>query len=352
MRLARPYRGLGRHAMSVSLRPRRLVAIAVLSCPVFVAAGATAARARRQTPAQRMQEAARALLDAATGHLADLQTGSDNPERRNWGYAPVPRRGLPLFAVSDAIRQRIWDLVDTGLGERGRRQAREVIALEERLFRRSGDDDRLDPGRYFVTLFGVPGRLGDWGWRFEGHHLSLNFRIRDGRVVGSTPAFFGGEPARSGEPDAPEPFAAEEADARALVTSLPESLRRAAVISSSAPKDVLTGNDVPAARPPLLGVSHEQLDDDARERLVGLLQLYASRFAPELAAAELSAIDAAGLARVHIAWAGGLEPGEPCYYRIQGPTFVVEYSVTGDDAGHVHTVWRDFASDFGGDPTR
>lgn len=317
-------------------------------------AGASPIRAAGPTPAQRMQDAARALLDAASDHLADLQTGSDNPERRHWGYAPTPRKGLPLFAVSDEVRQRIWELVDVGLGERGRRQAREILALEELLFRRSGDDDRLDPRRYFVTLFGVPGRFGEWGWRFEGHHLSLNFRIRDGRVVGFTPAFFGGQPARAAEEDrdAPEPFAAEEDDARALVASLPESLRRLAVISSSPPDDILTGNDVPVARPPLLGVSHDQLPEEARERLAGLLQLYASRFAPELATAEMSAIDAAGLAGVHIAWAGSLEPGAPCYYRIQGPTFVIEYSATGDDASHVHTVWRNFTADFGGDPTR
>lgn len=330
----------------------RLVAAAL--CTALLG-GAGALHAGRGAPGQRMQDAGRALLDVAGDHLADLQTAADSRERLVWDYGLVPRRGLPLLAVrDDAVREAVWGLVDTGLGERGRRQARQVLTLAEIASARDDRDDMDDPGRYFLTVFGVPGRLGRWSWRFEGHHLSLSFALLDGTVVGTTPAFFGAGPARvdDGPHAGLRPFAAEEDDARALVRGLSAELQRRAVLSSDPPADILTGADVPAARPPLLGVSYRDLDAGDREAVVALLSLYASRLMPELAAAEMAAIEAAGMERVHFAWAGSLEPGQPCYYRIQGPTFVVEYDYVQEDTDHVHTVWRNFERDFGNAPLR
>lgn len=335
----------------MSRRGARAAGTALLAALV----GATSASGAGAGAGERMQDAGRALLDAVTARGMGVQAAADDAERLNWNYTPVPRRGLPLLAAEDdALRERMWALVDTGLGERGSRQAREIVALEEVLYARSDEDDRRNPGRYFLTLFGVPGSRGRWGWRFEGHHLSLNFSLRDGSVVGTTPAFFGGSPARVDEgPHAGlRPFAAEEDDARAFVQSLSPEQRRRAVLAQTAPRDILTGNDVPAARPALLGVAYTDLDDERRRALLALLSLYASRLSADLAAEEMAAIEAAGIETLRFAWAGSLEPGQPHYYRIQGPGFIIEYDNAESDAGHVHTVWRNFERDFGNDPLR
>lgn len=334
--------------------PRIVLVLVTLTCAPAGRAAAGAAAQTPQSPGRHMQDAARALLDAATDHLADLQTGAENPERRRWSYETEPRRGLPLLAVDDeTTRQRIRDLVDSGLGDRGRQLVSQILALQEVRYARSGNDDRLDPGRYFITLFGTPGPLGRWGWRFEGNHVSLSFRVRDGRVVGTTPMFFGADTTGLDPLDVDvelRPFAPEDEGARALLTGLEESARRTALVAASAPDDILTGNDVPAARPPLMGIACAEIDPDSRARLLDLLRLYASRLAPELAEREMQAIEDAGLDSVRFAWAGHEEPGQPHYYRIQGPGFLIEYSATGEDARHVHSVWRDFERDFGNEP--
>lgn len=306
-------------------------------------------------PGAAMQAAARELLDMPLPpEVSNFQGAWDDPERLDWAYVPVSRTGLPLLFLDEQGREKVWGLVSTGLGERGMGQARDIVSLESILYERSGRDDRRDPGRYFVTIFGVPGRFGNWGWRFEGHHLSLNFTLRDGKVLSTTPAFFGGNPAhvQEGEHTGLRPFAAEEDRARELVRSLPEPLRRQAIYSAEAPADILTSDDVPAARPPLLGVRVGDLGPEARADMETLLALYAARLDPELAAAELARIEADGMGELRLAWAGSLEPGQPHYYRIQGPSFVIEYDNTQDGANHVHTVWRDFERDFGNDPLR
>ncbi|HJO05334.1 MAG TPA: DUF3500 domain-containing protein [Acidobacteriota bacterium] len=266
----------------------------------------------------------------------------------------MPRQGFPLREMTEAEREITWDLVASGLGERRLRQARDVIKLEEVLYERSEQSDFRDPDQYLISVFGAPGSLGRWGWRFEGHHLSLNFTLLDGRVVGTTPAFFGGNPAYVGEGlhSGLRPFAEEEDRARLLLHNLGPAERRTAVFTDTAPDDILTSNSQVATRPTATGIRYGQLAESQQQALWGLLELYAARLEDSLAESELAEIRARGLDELRFAWAGGLEAGEPHYYRIQGPTFVVEYDNTQNDANHVHTAWRNFERDFGRDPLR
>jgi hypothetical protein len=211
-----------------------------------------------------------------------------------------------------------------------------------------------DPDLYFLSVFGEPGGRGEWGWRVEGHHLSLNFTLRDGRVVSATPSFFGANPAevRRGPHQGLRTLAPEEDLGRALYRSLEGALRQKALLSAEAPADIVTGNAKQAELGAPAGVALAEVSPAQRAALMELVEMYAHRLRRELAEEELARLRAAGLEKIHFAWAGVSEPGQPHYYRIQGPTFVVEYDNTQNNANHIHTVWRNFATDFGLDPLR
>ena len=339
----------GRHQ-----RRSTTAALAVATFTLTLAASTVAAQ-ESFAPDPGMRHAARALLNSSEGERRHWGlTGFEDEERLNWAYTPVPRSGFPLREMTDEERELTWNLVASGLGKRGLQQARDAIRLEEVLYERSEQSDFRDPDQYLISIFGAPGSLGRWGWRFEGHHLSVNFTLLDGRVVGTTPAFFGGNPAYVGEGlhSGLRPFAQEEDRARLLLQNLDPAARRTAVFSPTAPDDILTSNSKVAVRPTVAGIRYAQLRESQQQALWELLELYAARLEPSLAQSELAEIRAHGLDELRFAWAGGLEAGEPHYYRIHGPTFVVEYDNTQNDANHVHTVWRNFERDFGRDPLR
>jgi len=335
---------------------RRSTTVSLVVATVTLTLAASTVPAQQSFPADPgMRHAARALLNSSEGERRHWGlSGFEDEERFNWAYTPVPRQGFPLREMTDAERQITWNLVASGLGERGMQQAREVIQLEEVLYERSEQSDFRDPDQYLISIFGAPGSLGRWGWRFEGHHLSVNFTLLDGRVVGTTPAFFGGNPAYVGEGlhSGLRPFAQEEDLARLLLQNLDPAARRTAVFSPTAPDDILTSNSQLATRPTTAGVRHDQLTEPQQQALWELLELYAARLEASLAESELAEIRAHGLDELRFAWAGGVEASEPHYYRIHGPTFVVEYDNTQNDANHVHTAWRNFERDFGRDPLR
>jgi len=213
---------------------------------------------------------------------------------------------------------------------------------------------RRDPELYFVTIFGEPDEGKSWGWRWEGHHLAFNFTVVEGAHVFFTPGFIGSNPARI--PDGPrqgERVLAEEEDlARALVKALDPGQRNIAVLDGTAPRDILTGNKRRVDPLALAGIFAGQLSASQRRQLTALIRLYVDRFRPRLAEETWAKISADGLDRITFAWAGGLEPGEGNYYRIQGPTFLVEFDNTQNNANHIHSTFRDFKGDFGHDLLR
>ena len=344
-------------AFSISGRvTHRSTASVIASVVVVLTLVGSTGRGQESFPADPgMRDAARNLLSSSEGERRHWSlTGFEDKERFNWAYTPVPRNGFPLREMTETERDITWDLVASGLGERGLRQAQDVIRLEEVLYERSERSDFRDPDQYLISIFGAPGSLGRWGWRFEGHHLSVNFTLLDGRVIGTTPAFFGGNPAYVGDGlhSGLRPFAQEEDRARLLLQNLDPATRRTAVFSSIAPDDILTSNSQVASRPTIVGVRYGELAASQQQALWELLELYAARLEASLAESELAEIHAHGLDKLRFAWAGSIEAGEPHYYRIHGPTFVVEYDNTQNDANHVHTVWRNFERDFGRDPLR
>ncbi len=322
----------------------------------FLALALATVTALAHSPAEEMAEAANNFLAALTPEqraeaVYELQDG----ERLNWHFIPRERKGLPLKAMTPAQQHLAHGLLSSGLSNRGYVKATTIMSLESVLKEiEQGKGPARDPERYFFTIFGQPEAKGTWAWRVEGHHLSLNFTVVDGEVAGATPSFFGTNPGevREGPRKGLRVLGAEEDLGRQLVKSLSEEQRTVAILQTAAPQDVITSTNRHVQ--PLVpdGLPASKMTQAQKQNLSLLLSEYVSRHRPELAEMDMRKIQAAGLDKIHFAWAGGLEPGQAHYYRVQGPTFVMEYDNTQNNANHIHTVWRDFDHDFGGDLLR
>jgi hypothetical protein len=306
--------------------------------------------------------AATAMTAAAEGLLTGLSDEQraravfpfDDAERTNWHFIPRERRGLPLEAMSPPQRELARALLQTGLSAEGLATAETVMSLERVLFDLGSNPASRNAERYYFSVFGEPRADRPWGWRVEGHHLSLNFTVVESAPVAWAPAFFGANPAevRSGPRAGLRALPREEDLARALVSSLGREQREAAIVSAEAPPDILSEVRPEAAPLTPSGLAAARLSAVQREQLAALLEVYLGKMDAALAATRRAAIDEAGFDAVSFAWAGPEQPGAPHYYRIQGPSFLVEYDNTQDGANHVHTVWRDFDGDFGRDVLR
>ncbi len=276
-----------------------------------------------------------------------------DPNRFDWHFIPRQRKGLAIKDMNSGQRALAQAFLASGLSTRGYMQAEMIMSLDQILKEIEPGPPKTpyrDPENYSFTLFGTPGDAANWGWRVEGHHLSINFTIVDGKQVVGGPVFFGTNPAevRDGPRKGLRILAEEEDLGFALVNSLTEAENKVAIIDAKAPKEIITGNERKANPGPPVGIAYNELTDKQKQDLVELTEMYAHRVRPELAGADLDKIDKSGWDKVHFAWAGALAPGQPHYYRIHGPTFLAEFdSVQG--ANHIHSVWRNAADDFGED---
>lgn len=282
----------------------------------------------------------------------------ENDERLRWHFIPTEmfaRNGLTVKEMTAAQREAAHALLRTGLSQHGYAAATTIMSLENvlRVIETNGQFVR-DPERYFLSIFGSPSAAGTWGWRVEGHHISLQFTVVKGAVTVSAPTFFGSNPAevRDGERKGLRVLGFEEDPARALLNSLTPAQRSKAVLSAQAPGDILTMNKLPIDPLTGGGIKASELDAAQRTALTTIIEAYTGLMAPEVGTLRLAAVRKAGLDSVSFAWAGEAERGKKHYYRVQGPTFLIEYDNTQNDGNHVHSVWRDFAGDFGRDVLR
>jgi hypothetical protein len=308
-----------------------------------------------------MPTAALRLLDRLGDRPEARLPFEDEDERRNWHYIPRARRGLALAEMDAGQANAAYDLLATALSLHGFATATAVMALEDVLDRIEGGHRHRHHRDYSVSVFGAPSVAADapWGWRFEGHHLSVNVTLVDGEVE-ATPLFFGANPAEllapSGHPIT-RPLAAEEDLALALFGALTPDQRDAAVLGDQAPDDILSQaaprlDAADGTLPdPTEGVRLGALTGEAATLAEGLVRLYVGRLEPRLADAWWRRIEP-GWGDVHLAVAGEARHRRPQYYRLSGPSLLVEYDNTQNDANHVHTVVRDPDGDFGDDLLR
>lgn len=331
-----------------------LVAISVMAAAVILGR----AEPGKPTPATgtAMVEAAQNLLAGLSDELrAKASLPFDDPARLEWHYYPTtpqPRKGAVFKAMTPAQKDLVKALLRTGTSKEGYATALNVIALDGILRDIENTEwarTYRDPDLYYVIVFGKPARTGKWGWRIEGHHLSLNYVLEDGRVTAQTPSFFGANPGEvpSGPSKGLRVLPREEDLARRLYTSLDGPARRKATISEQPPFDILTEVKAQPKPLPAEGLPCSEMGPRQRELMQELLRVYAGKHPAEVAERMLQDVTGAGLDRVHFGWSGSPQPGQPHYYRIGGPTFVVEYCNTQNRANHIHSVWRSYAGDFG-----
>lgn len=360
--------------------------------------------------ADRMAQAAQAWLDTLDPEQRAVAGGAvpraDDDERLRWFYTPTDHGGLTVHEQRPAQQRRAMALVASGLSEAAYVTVATVMGLENVLDRAEGfvatfgRDRGRDPGLYYLRVFGEPGGAAPWAWRFGGHHVSVNVLVVDGRVASTTPLFLGADPASSPLLGGAvlRPLGAVEDLARDLVRSLDADLAATALLLPRAPSDIVAGNrsrvsagdrviplagvwrapfDDPGEQAKLQtmsdaiddtaglddadhaavaltdaprGVPASALDGGQRERLRALLGCYLGRVpdgVSPLARYTPTPDGDAALDAVHLAWAGSTVPGEPHYYRLQGPRLLLEWDNTQRQVNHAHSVWRDPESDFG-----
>ena len=341
--------------------PRLLLSIA---CLLLAGAGAMVAAER----------SANAMTDAATKFLASLTPEQrqqaafafESDERTHWNFIPTetfPRKGLTVKDMTEPQRALAHNLMKAGLSQRGYMTATAIMELEnilgaleqrERDGGRQAEGFRRDPVRYFFSVFGTPSKKATWGWRVEGHHVSLHFTVANGTLVASSPSMFGSNPAEV--PDGPRKgtriLAAEEDTARTLLMALDATQRTQATINAVAPNEIVTTNKLAVTPLSPVGIQASAMTPAQRDMLMKVIDVYAGFMADDVAADRMARLKKAGLEKIAFAWAGEAERGKKHYYRIQGPTFLIEYDNTQNNGNHIHSVWRDFTNDFGRDLLR
>jgi hypothetical protein len=300
---------------------------------------------------------------AATAFLASVSDAQKakasfewkDAERLNWHFIPRERKGLPIKELDEKQRALAKALLASGLSKSANEKALNIMSLESILKELEGPNGRMvrDPELYYFSIFGKPGSSATWGWRVEGHHLSLNFTIVGGKVVLGGPTFLGTNPAevKSGPRQGTRVLGQDEDMARELVKSLDAEQQKEAVFAEKAPADILAMPGKVAAQTPL-GLAASKMNEAQSTQLMKLIKEYANRLRGELAAQDIERAEKAGKEKLHFAWAGGLNRGDGHYYRVQGPGFIIEYDNTQNGANHVHSVWHDLANNFGEDALR
>jgi hypothetical protein len=342
-------------------RPTTLAKLAVgFFCVAGLAAVALVAREERPAGDQ-MTDAANQFLESLSAEQQKKASFEfDDPHRTAWFFTPQQdkdrnptRKGLRFEELNEEQKNKALALLKTGTSAHGFEEATTIMSLEEILrdVEKKGAMVR-NPGWYFVSVFGKPSKTGKWGWRIEGHHLSVSFTLDRGQIESPTPYFFGANPAvvkngpRTGLRTLPE----VEDIARDLIKSLGADQVKTAHRDKHFPE---IAENTPAAKiGDPVGLSAEKMTDKQRETLAKLLTAYTDRMPPNIGAAEMKAAKDAGIEKIYFAYSGETDPGKPYTYQVQGPTFVAQFlniqaDSSGNPANHIHSVWRRLPTDFG-----
>ncbi|MEP7279332.1 MAG: DUF3500 domain-containing protein [Bacteroidota bacterium] len=281
----------------------------------------------------------------------------DTAERYRFMYIPLEdRKGISMNELNTAERTAVMDLLKTSLADKTVKKIQSIMLLDnvlKEMEHRKPEDHFRDPGKYFLTIFGIPSAKTIWGWRFEGHHVAFHFSANKKVLVAGTPSFLGSNPAIVQQgPHKGENVLKEETDKgfAMLHALLPGELKKA-IMDITVPKDIITAASRKAMIEHPSGVRYSELSPAHQQLLLQLISLYIHRYTKLFADNMLKEIQTAGLNNLWFSWAGYTEPvlGKPYYYRIQGPSIIIEYDNSQDNANHIHTVIRDLNNDFGGD---
>jgi len=292
--------------------------------------------------------------------LSDNQKGMTffnylDGERLFWYYPPLNRHGLPLRDMDETQISLAFELLSTGLTKKSYLQAKQIINLETILGPLEKSQGKVsfkrDPALYYFTIFGTPNQNDLWGWRVEGHHISIHFSIWKNKIISMTPFFFGSNPAevKAGPARGLRVLKEREDIAFELINSLDLSQKNIAVIYPEAPYDILTYNSSKVSLPKEEGLKVSKMNKTQKNILCKLLSEYLDQVPKALSTKKFDKLENYGIDNLFFAWGGGKESGKKHYYRIHGGDLVVEFDNYQNDANHVHSVWRDVENDFGYD---
>jgi len=281
----------------------------------------------------------------------------DTTERYRFNYVPQDdRKGISINELNTTQQNALEELLKTCLAKNTLQKIHAIQQLDnilKVLENRKADDHFRDPGKYFITIFGIPSSNTVWGWRFEGHHIAFHFSAENNQLISGTPSFLGTNPAivLSGPQKDKEVLKEETEKGFAMLHALTPQEFQLALIDSIAPAEIITKANRQALIENPIGVKYSELTPAHQQQLLQLINLYLHRYTKPFAAIMLKEIQAAGLNNLWFSWAGYANhvAGKACYYRIQGPTIIIEYDNSQNNANHIHTVIRDLKNDFGGD---
>jgi hypothetical protein len=336
----------------------RLAVLCVLATSVVAAY-------KVQTVPEMVKAANNLLVTLTPEQKAKIQYPFAHAERTNFHFTPGPwngisRQGLPFKAMTPEQVKLAHALLATGVSQKGYIKATTIMSLEQILKElEAGGRGGIvrDPENYFFSVFGQPSETGTWGFRVEGHHLTLNFAMDKGKVVADTPNFMGANPAevKTGPRAGLRVLAAEEDLARSLVVSLDAQQKQVAVLPGAPPNDIRTGENFNIDNIPGFdinkptGIQASRLNAKQQETLIALIEEFAYRMPIELAEVTMTEVKKPGLDKIYMTWAGGTNKGDQYYYRVHGPSFLIELNNTQGGGNHIHSVWRDLKNDFGRD---
>lgn len=278
-----------------------------------------------------------------------------NEERYNWHFFPKSdRKGISLLELNDEQKKDALLLLKSCLSTSGYAKTLDIIQLENvlRVLENRTDTDIRNEGKYYVSIFGKPDEKGIWGWRFEGHHISFNFSTRNKAIVSGTPGFLGANPAivQSGPQKGKQVLREETELGFTLLHSLTTQQLQSAISKSEVPNDIISFVSRKASIETNEGISYSAMNKEQQAIFMKLVHLYIHRYTKLFADNMINELTKAGLNNLKFVWAGAQQAeGKPYYYRIQGPTIIIEYDNSQSNANHIHTVVRDLKYDFGGD---
>ncbi len=311
-------------------------------------------------PAQNILQKANDFINSLSEEIkAKTLFSLEDTERFNMNYVPIPREGATFHDFNEVQKKAALDLLRASLSEEGFRKSQEIMELEKVLrIIENNDADKMPDGRprrdplnYHFCIFGNPSKDQPWGWRFEGHHLSLNFTSTDGIITSSTPTFFGTNPGivRSTEYKGREVLGKEAQLGFSLLHSMTEEQLKTVIFTDVAPHDIITTTKRKVGELESLGIPYTDLSQNQKKIFMELLDLYINNYELGFAEEFREKIHKAGIDQLKFAWAGSMQPGKGHYFRIQGPMLLIEYDNTQNNANHVHTVVRDLTNDYGED---
>jgi hypothetical protein len=299
-----------------------------------------------------MTQAAKIFLASLDdGQKAEAVFRAEDDERKNWHFVPLDRKGITLEKLRPEQDHLAYAMLNSVLSNEGFGKAAAIMSQEKILFELENRAPHRNTEKYYLAFFGEPSETGVWGWRWEGHHFSLNVTVAGGKVLSMTPSFMGTNPGevREGPRKGLRVLAEEEEYARQLVKSLKDDQKAVAMLPGDVPADVISKEERKAVPLQPAGIAADKLEPGQREMLWRTIEEYIGRFRPDLAGLVRGQLKAGGAGTITFAWSGGTDVGQPHYYRIQSPEFLFEYDNTQNNANHPHAVWRDFANDFGED---